>query len=67
MEGDVREVSDARERRAMLAGYRRRFGLGAALSAAIAQATLYVFRPSWIRYLDNGRGFGYKAEIILRS
>lgn len=67
MEGAVQEISEAAERRAIMAGYRRRFGLKSALSAVIAQATLYAFRPHWIRYLDNGRGFGYKAEIDLRS
>ena len=63
MEGAVEEISDAAERRAIMAGYCRRFRLGTVLSVAIAQATLYRFRPSWIRYLDNARGFGYKAEL----
>jgi len=67
MEGAVRQISEAAERREIMAGYRRRFGLKTALSAVIARATLYAFRPHWIRYLDNGRGFGYKAEIVLHS
>jgi len=67
MEGAVGQIVETAERREIMAGYRRRFGLKSALSAVIAQATLYAFRPHWIRYLDNARGFGYKAEIILRS
>jgi hypothetical protein len=67
MEGDVQEVSDAAERREILAGYCRSFRLGTVLSLAIAWATLYRFRASWIRYLDNTHGFGYKVELDLRS
>ena len=63
MEGSVREIAEADERREIMAGYRRRFGLKSALTAVIAQATLYEFRPAWIRYLDNARGFGYKVEL----
>jgi len=65
MEGAVQEILDAVERRATLSAYRRRFRLGTVLSLAIAKATLYSFRPSWIRYLDNARGFGYKVELNL--
>ena len=65
MEGAVREISDKTERRQLLTIYRRRFRLGPVLSAAIRQATLYSFRPAWIRYLDNARGFGYKIELDL--
>jgi uncharacterized protein YhbP (UPF0306 family) len=63
LEGTATEVSDPRKRREIIAGYRRRFRLGALLSAAITQSTLYVFRPNWIRYTDNTRGFGYHVEM----
>ena len=63
LEGTANEVSDPQQRREIIAGYRRRFRLGALLSVAIAQSTLYAFRPSWIRYTDNSRGFGYHVEI----
>jgi uncharacterized protein YhbP (UPF0306 family) len=63
LEGTATEVSDPQERREIIAGYRRRFRLGALLSAAIMQSTLYAFRPSWIRYTDNSRGFGYHVEM----
>jgi uncharacterized protein YhbP (UPF0306 family) len=63
LEGTATEVSDPQQRREIIAGYRRRFRLGALLSAAITQSTLYAFRPNWIRYTDNSRGFGYHVEI----
>jgi hypothetical protein len=63
LEGTATEVSDPQHRREIIAAYRRRFRLGALLSAAITQSTLYAFRPSWIRYIDNSKGFGYRAEI----
>jgi uncharacterized protein YhbP (UPF0306 family) len=66
MEGEVREISEPAERRQSMVAYRRRFRLGTVLSVAIAQATLYSFRPRWLRYLGNARGFGYKAELLLR-
>ena len=28
----------------------------------MARSALYVFRPCWIRYLDNTRHFGFKFE-----
>lgn len=65
MEGTVNEVPDPVLRREILAGYRRRFRLGMLMSAAISQATLYAFRPNWLRYSDNSRGFGYRDEMQL--
>jgi hypothetical protein len=67
MEGAVQEITDSDERRRTISAYRRRFRLGTVLSVAIANATLYRFQPSWLRYLDNDRGFGYKVELVLRS
>jgi uncharacterized protein YhbP (UPF0306 family) len=63
LEGTATEVSDPQQRREIIAGYRRRFRLGVLLSAAITQSTLYGFRPRWLRYTDNTRGFGYHVEM----
>jgi uncharacterized protein YhbP (UPF0306 family) len=49
MEGMASAASDD----AILAEYRRRFGLGAELDAVIARSTMYVFRPSWWRFIDS--------------
>lgn len=63
MEGTASEVSDQRKRSRIISQYRHRFRLGPLFSVVIAQSTLYQFRPSWIRYLDNSRGFGYQVEV----
>jgi uncharacterized protein len=52
-------------REAMLDKYRRRFELGPGLEGAIARSTLYVFRPEWVRYMDNSLGFGFREELRL--
>ena len=43
------------------------FGLPfvAALKPLIARNQLYVFTPTWLRLVDNRRGFGYKQEWTL--
>lgn len=53
------------ERLRLLALYRQRFHLGTVLGLAIRQSTLYRFHPTWLRLIDNRRGFGWKAEISL--
>ena len=35
---------------------------GTASKDAVANTTLYVFEPEWIRLVDNRKGFGYKEE-----
>ena len=32
---------------------------------AVSKQTLYRFTPSWLRYIDNRRGFGWKVELDL--
>jgi len=49
MEGTASAMSDD----AILAGYRRRFRLGAELDAVIARSTMYAFRAEWWRYVDS--------------
>ena len=52
-------------RKTIKALYCGRFDLGTTFRLAIMQSTLFRFRPSWIRYIDNTRGLGYKFEISL--
>jgi uncharacterized protein len=40
-----------------------RFDLGATFRLVMMQSRLFRFQPSWIRYLDNTKGLGYKFEI----
>jgi uncharacterized protein YhbP (UPF0306 family) len=42
--------------------YSARFPFAAGLQEALRKARLYRLRPSWIRWLDNRRGFGSKLE-----
>jgi uncharacterized protein YhbP (UPF0306 family) len=65
LRGKVQIVSDAQARQEVLALYAERFHLSAILRAAMYQATLYKFTPSWARYLDNSHHFGYKCEFNL--
>jgi uncharacterized protein YhbP (UPF0306 family) len=55
----------AAEREPAIARYRARFRLGPEFDSVIEASTLYVFRPRWLRYLDNSLGFGFKREIFL--
>ncbi len=47
--------------------YAERFHLGSFFQAAISRSRLYVFEPSWVRYIDNSRRFGYRFELNLLS
>ena len=65
MEGVALQLDDPAERARVIGEYIARFKLGDEMSAAIDQSTVYKFRPLWVRYLDNSRGFGFKAETRL--
>ena len=58
-------VISGRRRRAIAEAYVERFRLGTLFQAAMARSRLYAFRPRWVRYIDNSRGFGFKFEIDL--
>lgn len=63
VEGVASAVTEVKARAQILKLYRRKFDLPAAFDAQIAASTLYVLRPKWMRWLDNGIQFGYKAEF----
>jgi uncharacterized protein len=65
MEGLAEVLADGSEQSAVIPAYRAKFGLGAEMDGAIAASSVYVFRPSWVRYLDNAMGFGFKFEAAL--
>lgn len=67
MRGRVQVVEEAGERDAAVKKYCERFALGPALRVAVRGSTLYRFEPQWIRYIDNGVGFGFKFEVTLRD
>lgn len=64
MTGCGEPVADEQRARA-LESYRRRFNLGPEMDGVIASSILYVFRPRWLRYIDNSRGFGFRSEVEL--
>ena len=37
------------------------------IATRLREASIYRLSPDWIRLIDNGLGFGYKEELILRS
>jgi uncharacterized protein len=64
MRGEAVEIGGP-ARRAIVPLYRERFRLGAGFSLTISRSRLFCFRPSWIRYLDNAKGLGFKFEVTL--
>ncbi len=42
--------------------YQIKFPFVRSLKAVVAQNQMYTFIPSWIRLVDNSKGFGYKKE-----
>ncbi len=63
MRGTVSVIKDPERRRTVAREYAARFQLGPSFNAAIARSGLYAFEPSWVRYIDNSRRFGYKFEL----
>jgi uncharacterized protein len=45
--------------------YAQRFPFVNQLAEALAASQIYAFRPSWVRLIDNRRGFGFQQEWAL--
>lgn len=63
-------VTDAVERANALALYTARFPFIATdprLAAAVEQQSFYKLTPTWLRLIDNRRGFGWKIEMDLAA
>jgi uncharacterized protein YhbP (UPF0306 family) len=65
MQGSVSIVTDRSLRNEIASAYSARFQLGNLFAFTIRHSSLYCFTPSWVRYLDNSRRFGYKFELNL--
>lgn len=64
----VEAVTDSVERGRALALYTARFPFVATdpgLSAAVEQQNFYKLTSTWLRLIDNRRGFGWKVEMQL--
>jgi uncharacterized protein YhbP (UPF0306 family) len=66
-EGRAADVTGTLAASAVLDRYRERFDLGPDFDALIARHHLYVFHPRWLRYVDNRRGLGWRAELEINS
>ncbi len=62
LRGRVRLVPPGPEWDAAFARYQAKFPFVIELKEEVAQNTLYVFTPTWLRLLDNRVRFGYKEE-----
>jgi 4-hydroxy-3-polyprenylbenzoate decarboxylase len=62
LRGRVRAVPEGEEWERAWTLYRAKFPFVENLKQAVAQSTLYVFEPDWIRLVDNRKGLGYKEE-----
>ena len=56
---------DGSEAEAARRTYARRFPFVAELASAMAASRMYAFTPSWVRLIDNRRGFGFQQEWSL--
>jgi uncharacterized protein YhbP (UPF0306 family) len=65
MQGSVAIVAGKPLRESVTRDYCERFQLGNLFALAIGRSALYCFTPSWLRYIDNTRRFGYKFELEL--
>lgn len=65
MRGSVAVIPDTARRKALIKLYCERFQLGSIFRLAIGRSRLYEFRPTFIRYLDNSKRFGYTFEVTL--
>ena len=63
IKGEARAISDERIREQILLIYLRKFQLPPTFDSMIASSTLYVLRPTWMRWVNNSVTFGYKTEI----
>ncbi|MEW6567163.1 MAG: pyridoxamine 5'-phosphate oxidase family protein [Chloroflexota bacterium] len=64
LQGRVTVLEGSRRQQA-LDLYRARFPFLAELEAAVRASGLYCFTPTWVRLIDNRRGFGHQQEWTL--
>ena len=62
MRGQVQRVKPDSEWETGWGMYTAKFPFARELKAIVAQNSLYFFVPSWVRLVDNTRGFGFKQE-----
>lgn len=65
IEGVCKEIANEKESTQAMGVYTRKFRFVSELGAAMAKIKFYKIEPTWIRFIDNTRGFGFKEEINL--
>lgn len=65
LKGAAQTLSDERMREQILLIYLRKFQLPPSFDSVIASSTLYMLRPSWMRWVNNSIAFGHKVELDL--
>jgi len=65
MRGSVSILNEPQRRSAIITSYCQRFNLGRVLRLAVNQSVLHIFRPEFLRTIDNSRGFKSKFELTL--
>jgi uncharacterized protein YhbP (UPF0306 family) len=63
MRGKASTVTSSVRRKDLIYAYSERLHLGTIFRSSLARSTLYVFRPDYVRYIDNSRRFGFKFEL----
>ena len=65
IEGEARALSDPDERDRAWTLFRAKFPFTNEFIDQIVRSSFYVIAPSWVRLIDNTRGFGHRQEIEL--
>lgn len=68
MRGIVRPVTDPTRWQAIYERYTAKFAFileSRAMQQAVRSQCFYAFEPTWLRWIDNRRGFGWKLELEL--
>ncbi len=67
IEGVCKEIANENESVKAMQVYARKFPFVGELGAAMAKIKFYKIEPTWVRFIDNTRGFGFKEEINLEA
>lgn len=63
LEGTVVVVGAGAAWQAVWEHYLLKFPFAGDFQAEVSRSNFYHFTPAWARLIDNGRGFGHKAEV----
>jgi len=67
MEGEAWALAAGAELDATGKIYRAKFPFVRGFEAEITRSTFYIFKPRWVRRVDNAKGFGHKEECFFEN